>query len=141
VLAVRPGLSPELRIALVLFVLAALVLWPVFGHCGERQRGDTAFKLTASALVGLAATDVIQTGRCIHAGTCVEVMNPVGTPIASNVPAMATLKGAGVGAVIWSSWKARKKKPVLAWSVLLSTTALQGFLVTSNARELRKVRR
>lgn len=121
-----------------LIVIAGMLVGTSLAHCQERPR-DTAFKLTAGLLAGLATVDVVQTSRCIQARRCTE-SNPIAKPIAGNPTALAVTKGAVVTATIAAAWSSRRTHPKLSKAVLWSMVGVQGLVVASNWNQLRKVR-
>lgn len=124
---------------LAVATVMALALSVVTGACEEPRRG-TAFKVTASAFVGLAAVDVAQTTNCVRDGRCRE-SNPAMRPFARSPVRLGLVKAAMVSSVLGVAWQARRHHPRRAWLVLGTATAVQGFAVGWNARQLRKAPR
>jgi hypothetical protein len=121
-----------LAIAMVCFILVAIIaLWGTCAHAEERKPTPTPFKAAALTLAVLGTVDVFQSTPCLHAATCREL-----NPLYAHVPpaGFATIKAAGVGGVIWASWRARRTHPKTAWLILGTMTAIQGLVVAHNAR-------
>lgn len=138
----RPCVSPRmLRTAIVCAVLnlACLIFFVRAVHCEESNKSDEAFRLTTAIFASLAVVDIVQTTRCGRAGSCVE-RNPIYRPVAKNYAEMAAMKAGIVTGVAVTSWKLRRRRPKLAWTILISATVAQGAAVAWNAHQLRGMR-
>lgn len=134
----RPVPRPQLLRAAILCTVTGLILtWlSVSGHCEEPERPTpVAFKITIGALAGLAAIDTVQSVPCLQSPWCYE-KNPLYKH--ASPAGFVAIKAAGISTVSVAAWKVRKTRPKLAWTLLGSMTALQGWAVVHNARVLRK---
>lgn len=129
--------------ATVICIVVAVILLGIAvtsGHCQD-VKPSPVFKVTGAALAGLAAVDVAQTVGAVRSGRFVET-NPLFKSQASSALVLGAAK-AGVVTATWavSSKLRRQGHRKLAWTVLLSVTAVQASAVAWNARQLAKVGR
>lgn len=134
--------SHLLRVALFFFALAAFCFYLLIRVNAQEQSVPVretptpiAFKVTTGALVGLAAVDVAQSVPCLNSPRCSE-RNPLYKH--THPAGFAAIKAGGITGLSVMSWKLRKTRPKLAWSLLGALTFMQGYAVAHNARELSK---
>lgn len=134
----RPHLLRAALFCLALFALCFYLLIRVNAQESSVPVRETptpmAFKATIGALSGLAVADTIQSVPCLNGAHCREA-NPL---YKQTSPAgFVAIKAGGITALSVLSWKLHKRHPALAWTLIGSMTAVQGWAVAHNARALR----
>jgi len=99
-----------------------------------------AFAAVLGSYVALRTTDYVQTSSCVFSARCVE-LNPVFRELVSKPKVFAVTQLGMTTAITAGVWKLHARRPKLAWVLTGALVGAQAAVVTSNARQLRRIQR
>lgn len=128
--------DPRLLAAAILFLLVGLILLWLSGIAHAQERSDVGFRVAVGGYLTASAIDAGITASCLSQGRCREA-NPLMGPFAAKPGTLVAVKMAASGAVAVAAWKVRTRHPKAAWTIILTSAAVQCVAVAWNVRQLR----